>query len=209
MRAALSQPLPQASKILIFPPMTTKAIDIGRLSEDAKAAGRKGLPPVHLWNPPFCGAIDMRIAADGTWFYLGTPIGRMPLVKLFASILRKDPDRYVLVTPVEMVEIKVDDAPFIAIDVEQSGASLVFRSNVDDVVEAGPDHPIRFKREALGGYRPYVTMRAGLEARMTRRVYMELVALGEVRRIDGDEMFGIASGGQFFPMAPASELEGA
>jgi uncharacterized protein len=185
------------------------SIDIARLSETVKTAGQRGLPPVQMWNPPFCGAIDMRIAADGTWFYLGTPIGRPALVKLFSSILRRDPERFVLVTPVEMVEIRVDDAPFIAIDMDAiegpDGPLLVFRSNVEDEAIAGPLNPLRFTREATGGYRPYITMRAGLEARLTRRVYQDLVALGEERLVDGRLMFGVASGGTFFPIAPADE----
>lgn len=186
--------------------MTSIRSDLNALTDAAKTAAARGLPPVHVWNPPFCGAIDMRIAADGTWFYLGTPIGRMPLVRLFSTILRRDPERFVLVTPVEMVEIRVDDAPFIAIDMDVEDGALLFRTNVDDLVSADADHPIRFRREPTGGYRPYVTVRAGLEAKLTRRIYQELVALGEVRDIGGEEMFGVASAGAFFPMAPASEM---
>jgi uncharacterized protein len=189
------------------------AIDIQRLSEAARTTGSKGLPPVHLWHPPFCGAIDMRIAPDGTWYYQGTPIGRPALVRLFSTILRKDPSRYVLVTPVEMVEITVEDSPFIAIDMDcietELGSALSFLTNVEDRVTANGAHPIRFTREASGGYRPYVTVRDGLEARLTRQVYQELVALGETRMVDGAEMFGIASAGAFFPMAPASEIASA
>ncbi|MBE9476026.1 MAG: DUF1285 domain-containing protein, partial [Proteobacteria bacterium] len=117
------------------------------IAQAAKAAGKKGPPPVHLWNPEFCGNLDMRIARDGTWFYLGTPIGRMPLVKLFSSIIRKDGDDYFLVTPVEKVGITVDDAPFIAVDFEVTGAgqdqTITFTTQVDDVAVAGPDNPIR------------------------------------------------------------------
>src|SRR5438270_6622901 len=113
------------------------------------AAKGKGLPPVHLWNPPFCGDLDMRIARDGTWFYNGTPIGRPALVRLFSTILRKDEDRYVLVTPVEKVGIRVEDAPFLAVELAQeardNGRALKFRTNVDDWVEVGPDHPLRFE----------------------------------------------------------------
>jgi uncharacterized protein len=185
-------------------------IDLNRLTDSAKTVAARGLPPVHLWNPPFCGAIDIRIASDGTWFYLGTPIGRMPLVKLFSSILRRDPERFVLVTPVEMVEITVDDAPFMAIDMDvvagPAGPTLSFRTNVDDQVDADADHPIRFKREEMGGYRPYVMVRAGLEARLTRRLYQELVGLGTIRDFDGAPMFGIESAGAFFAMAPAAEV---
>jgi uncharacterized protein len=195
--------------------MTLPPPDLSRLTDAAKTVATKtvatkGLPPVHLWNPPFCGAIDMRIGADGTWFYLGTPIGRMPLVRLFSTILRRDPQRFVLVTPVEMVEIQVDDAPFIAIDMDMvettAGKALQFRTNVDDVVIADANHPIRFQQEDTGGYRPYVMVRAGLEAKLTRRLYQELVALGETRDVGGHPMFGITTAGAFFAIAPAAEV---
>src|SRR3954451_22663251 len=118
-----------------------------REATNARPAG-KGLPPVHLWNPPFCGDLDMRIASDGTWFYMGTPIGRPALVKLFASVLRRDPERYVLVTPVERVGITVEDVPFMAVEMAMEGEgrdrSVAFRTNLDDLVEVGPDHPLRF-----------------------------------------------------------------
>src|SRR5215210_5772390 len=143
------------------------AKDTGALERLSAALGavasRKGPPPVERWNPPYCGEIDMRIAADGTWFYNGTPIGRPPLVKLFASILRKDPDRHVLVTPVERVGIRVDDAPFQAVEmaIEGEGAArrIAFRTNVDDLVEVDPEHPLRFEREDGGGVKPYVRVR--------------------------------------------------
>ncbi len=176
----------------------------------AAAAGERGPAPVHLWNPPFCGDIDMRIAADGTWFYGGTPIGRPALVRLFSTILRKDPDRYVLVTPVERVGITVEDAPFLAVEMnlreEAAGRTLEFRTNVDDLTAAGPDHPMRFEKEASGGLRPYVHVRGDLWARVTRAVFHDLVALGEERETDGVMMFGIASGGAFFPMVEAADL---
>jgi hypothetical protein len=178
----------------------------------AKAAGGKGPAPVHLWNPAYCGEIDMRIARDGTWFYGGTPIGRPALVKLFASVLRRDPERFVLVTPVERVGIAVEDAPFMAVEMavseEERGPALAFRTNVDDVVTADAQHPLRFVREATGGLRPYVLVRGGLEARLTRTLFYDLVALGEERDVDGQAMFGVASQGVFFPMAPAAEIEG-
>src|SRR6476619_2886774 len=126
-------------------------------------AGRKGLPPVERWNPAYCGEIDMRIAADGTWHYMGTPINRPALVKLFSTVLRKDPERHVLVTPVERVGIEVEDAPFLAVEmaVEGEGAArrLTFRTNVDDEVTVDAQHPLRFEREATGGLRPYVLVR--------------------------------------------------
>lgn len=181
------------------------------LIAQAKAAGGRGPAPVHLWNPDYCGEIDMRIASDGTWFYLGTPIGRKPLVKLFASVLRKDPERFVLVTPVERIGIDVDDAPFVAVEmaVEGSGPdqNIVFRTNVDDAVNVNADHPLRFEIEAdTGGLKPYVLVRGGLEALVNRAVFYDLVALGvEEDREDG-RFFGVWSHGSFFAMAPASEI---
>lgn len=187
------------------------------MAKAARAAGgegdkpSRGLPPVHLWNPPFCGDIGMKIARDGTWFYRGSPIGRLPMVKLFASILRKDPDRHVLVTPVEMVSVEVEDAPFLAVDMRREdgpdGPRLVFRTNLDDETVAGPGRPIRFERSASGGIKPYVLVRGDLWALATRAIFLELVEAGEVRDVQGEPMFGIASGGAFFPMAPAQELE--
>lgn len=183
------------------------------LATAARKAGRKGPPPVHLWNPPFCGDLDMRIARDGTWFYLGTPIGRHELVKLFSSIIRKDGEDYFLVTPVEKVGIRVDDAPFVAVDFTVSGSSdeqsLTFTTNVGDEVEAGPDHPIRVVRDAKTGEpSPYVLVRANLEALIDRKSFYRLVELGSREMYEGALWFGIRSGGIFFPMIPAAELEG-
>ena len=125
------------------------------LVKAAQKASGKGIPPVHLWNPPFCGDLDMRIARDGTWFYQGTPIGRAPLVKLFSTILRKDGDEYFLVTPVEMVRITVDDAPFVAVDFQVSGSGkdqlLTFETNVGDKSIAGLEFPIVVRRDAATG----------------------------------------------------------
>ena len=174
------------------------------LASAAKAASKKGPPPVDKWNPPFCGDIDMRIARDGTWFYLGTPIGRKPLVKLFSSIIRKDGENYFLVTPVEKVGIIVDDAPFVAIDFEVTEDGLEFVTNVDDVVTAGPDHPIRVERDPeTGEPSPYVLIRRNLWALIDRKSFYRLVDLGEV---DGD-MFGVRSMDTFFGIIPAAELE--
>jgi hypothetical protein len=184
--------------------------DLSAMAELATRMARKGPPPVHLWNPPFCGAIDMRIAADGTWHYQGTPIGRPAMVRLFASILRKDPDRFVLVTPVEMVEIVVDDAPFLAVSMDRRSEAgkpaLSFRTNVDDEVVAGADNPLRFEQEATGGFRPYVLVRGGLWAKATRSVYLELVEAAEVQEVSGIGMLGVCSCGVFFPMTAASEI---
>ncbi|WP_073248697.1 DUF1285 domain-containing protein [Shimia gijangensis] len=178
----------------------------------ARAAKKgKGLPPVHLWNPPFCGDLDMRIARDGTWFYLGTPIGRHELVRLFSSILRKDGDKYFLVTPVELVGITVDDAPFVAVDFEVSGNGedqiLTFTTNVGDEAAAGPDLPIRVERDPeTGEPSPYVLIRANLEALIDRKSFYRLVDLGEHQDVDNTSWFGVRSGGAFFPIIPSSEL---
>jgi hypothetical protein len=171
----------------------------------------KGLPPVERWNPPFCGDIDMRIAADGTWFYQKTPIGRPALVKLFASVLKREGDKYFLVTPVEKVGIVVEDAPFLAVEMNPSAGGvspiLQFRTNVDDWVAAGPGHALRFELQpANGGLKPYLHVRRDLWAKVTRALFYDLVALGEERDVGGKAMFGVVSGGEFFAMAEASAV---
>ncbi|HEY6833750.1 MAG TPA: DUF1285 domain-containing protein [Pseudolabrys sp.] len=169
------------------------------------------LPPVEQWNPPFCGDIDMRIAADGTWFYQNSPIGRAPMVRLFASILKREDNKHFLVTPVEKVGLIVEDAPFLAVELAvdngPSGQVLGFRTNVDDLVEAGPGHALRFEPEqGTGGLKPYLHVRRDLWAKVTRALFYDLVALGEERDVNGKAMFGVASNGEFFPMAEASAL---
>ncbi len=143
----------------------------------------KGLPPVHLWNPPFCGDLDMRIASDGTWFYMGTPIGRPALVRLFSTILKRENGKHFLVTPVEKVGIRVDDAPFLAVEMvkerDSRGRLLRFRTNVDDWVTCDSSHRLRFE------------------------------PMGEERVVDGHPMFGVASSGEFFAMADAEQVRGA
>jgi uncharacterized protein len=170
----------------------------------------RGLPPGERWNPPFCGDIDMRIAADGTWFYQKTPIGRAALVRLFSTVLKREGDNYFLVTPVEKVGLIVEDAPFLAVElkVEQDarGQLLRFRSNVGDWVDAGPGHAMRFETEPSGGLKPYVHVRSDLWAKVTRALFYDLVELGEERVLDGRRMFGVVSGGDFFAMAEASAL---
>jgi len=172
------------------------------------ASGRKGPPPVHLWNPPFCGDIDMRIAQDGTWFYMNSPIGRKPLFKLFASVMRRDEDgKFFLVTPVEKCGIRVDDAPFVAIRMEVEGQGreqlLSFETNVDDVVTVDAEHPMRVEDEqGTGGLKPYVLVRGRLEALVSRALFYDLVARGCV---EGD-WFGVWSGGKFWPMKPARDI---
>jgi uncharacterized protein len=175
------------------------------------AANAKGPPPVHLWDPPYCGDIDMRIAADGTWFYQKTPIGRPALVRLFASVLKREGDRYFLVTPVEKCGISVDDAPFLAteLNVEGEGArrTLRFTTNVGDEVGCGADHPLRFEPEVgTGGLKPYLHVRRDLWAKVTRALFYDLVELGEERDVDGVRMYGVVSGGQFFVMAPVDNF---
>lgn len=172
-----------------------------------KASAKGGLPPVHLWNPPFCGDLDMRIARDGTWFYLGTPIGRFELVKLFSSILKREEGKYFLVTPVEKVGITVDDAPFVAVDFEARGEGaaqeLLFTTHVGDQMLAGHDHPIRVERDAeTGEPSPYVLVRSDLEALIDRKSFYRLVELG----CHHDGWFGLWSGGAFFPVIPSDEL---
>jgi hypothetical protein len=193
----------------------TRAGDAAGLSALISRAARagKGLPPVERWNPAFCGDIDMEIRADGTWFYLGTPIGRMPLVQLFSTVLRKDADgQTYLVTPVEKVGIRVVDAPFIAVEVNVSGGdgnqTITFRTNVGDVVEAGPEHPLRFADEpGTGGLKPYLLVRGRLEALVARPVMYELVGYGEEIEIGGKQMFAVRSNGEIYPIMPARELE--
>lgn len=177
------------------------------------ARAGKGLPPVERWNPDFCGDLDMEIRGDGTWFYLGTPIGRMPLVQLFSTVLRKDADgKTYLVTPVEKVGIRVVDAPFVAVEMNASGTGrdqvITFRTNVGDVVEAGPDHPLRFVDEdETGGLKPYLLVRGRLEALVARPVMYELVEHGEEIAVDGRPMFALRSRGEVYPIMPAEKLK--
>ena len=179
----------------------------------ANKHGKRGAPPVHLWNPPFCGDLDMRIAKDGTWFYMGTPIGRMPLVKLFSSVLRKDDDKYFLVTPVEKIGLVVEDVPFVGVELdkvtqENGDQALVLRTNVDDAVVISEDHPLRFHiDEETGGLTPYCRVRARLEARLGRPLLYQLADFGYEREKDGEAWFGVDSCGMFFPMMRMTELE--
>jgi uncharacterized protein len=177
------------------------------------ATGRlRGRGPAPSWDPPDCGDIDMRIAADGTWFYCGSPIGRAPLVQLFASIMRKEGDRYVLVTPVEKVGIKVDDAPFLAVEMrvewEADEPRLTFRTNVEDLVTVDGEHPLRFEPGASEGLKPYVRVRGDLWALVKRALFYDLVALGRTERVANEDWFGVRSSRIFFPMRPAREIEG-
>jgi hypothetical protein len=174
------------------------------LAEIARLAEEKKLPPVDKWNPEHCGDSGMRIARDGTWFHEGSPIGRQPLVRLFSTVLRREPDgRFVLVTPVEKLDIEVEDAPFVAVELKSEGEgperSLAFRLNTGDLVVAGPDHPLRFEAGEDGPH-PYVEVRRGLDALVARPVYYELANLALA---EGAQPAGLWSGGAFFPLEPA------
>ncbi len=188
--------------------MTTASDVSNPLRGLGDVAKSRGLPPVERWDPPFCGDIDMRIAADGTWFYMNSPIGRKPLVKLFSSILRLDDDgKYYLVTPVEKCGIRVDDAPLFAIRMTVEGQGrdqlIHLETQVDDEIVIGPSHPLRVAEEVgTGGLKPYVLVRRNLEALVSRALFYDLVALGVVE----GEWFGVWSSGQFFPMQRADEI---
>ena len=192
-----------------------EAGEAGALSSLIARAARagKGAPPVERWNPPFCGDLDMEIRGDGSWWYMGTPIGRMPLVQLFSSVLRKDDDgKTYLVTPVEKVGIRVADAHFLAVELAVTGEDesrvLTFRTNVGDVVEAGPERPLRFvEDEETGGMKPYLRVRGRLEALVTRAMTYELLELGEEVEIDGRAMIAVRSGGELFPVMAMDRLE--
>lgn len=185
---------------------TTAADPTALLARLGVGPGRKP-PPVHLWNPPFCGDMDMRIARDGTWYYLGSPIGRLPMVKLFSSVLRRDEDGSTyLVTPAEKLRIKIDDAPFVAVELAAQDGLLAFRTNVDDVVTADAEHPIRVVIDPRTDEpTPYILVRGRLEALIARPVFYELVEMAEEREIDGRSVLGVVSAGQFFPIGPTPE----
>lgn len=181
------------------------------LAASAQAATKKGPPPVHLWNPPFCGDIDMRIARDGTWFYQGTPIGRPGLVKLFSGILKKEAGKFFLVTPVEKVGITVDDAPFVAIDFDVSGEGpaqvVTFTTHVGDTVTLDAEHVLRVERDPVSGEpSPYIHVRAGLEALIDRKSFYRLVDLCVHTKDAGKDWFGLWSSGRFFPVIPSEDL---
>ena len=197
--------------------------EIMRYAAALEGEAGKSLPPVHLWNPDYCGELDLVIKRDGTWIYEGGPIGRARLVRLFSTVLKREGERYFLVTPVEKLGVRVEDAPFVAVlmRVEEGEGGprtrrLVFTTNVGDEAVAGPEHALVFRRDPAGGGAgaekgegaPYIHVRAGLEARVARAVYYDLVALGETHHIDGGEHFGVWSDGVFFPFGPADEILG-
>lgn len=174
------------------------------LAEIARMAEERRLPPVDQWHPDHCGDSAMRIARDGIWYHEGSPIGRPAMVRLFSTILRREPDGgFVLVTPAEKLDIEVEDAPFIAVELKSEGEgrerSLAFRLNTGDVVMAGPDHPLRFANRHDGPH-PYLEVRRGLEALVARPVYYELAAIALE---EGAAPPGLWSRGAFFPMDTA------
>ena len=161
----------------------------------------RSLPPVHLWNPAHCGEIDIVIRRDGSWWHEGARIGREPLVRLFSTVLRKDPDGFHLVTPVEKLKITVEDAPFLAVAVDRVGEALRFTTNVGDEAEADGEHPLRVETDPVTGEpAPYVEVRRGLEARIARPVFYQLVEMGETRA----GVVGVVSRGAWFPLGPAA-----
>ena len=184
--------------------MNRSASSLDNVIAAAKPGPGGGLPPVHLWNPAHCGDIDIVIKKDGLWFHEGTPIGREALVRLFSTVLRKDPDGFHLVTPAEKMRITVEDAPFIAVRVDRVGGVLRFLTNVGDEVEAGPGNAIRVEADpATGEPRPYLHVRRGLEARIARPVFYELVELAEERGAPEGPQLGVVSNGAWFPLGPA------
>lgn len=182
--------------------------DLKALESGAKSGRKGGLPPVHLWNPPFSGDMDMCIRRDGSWVHEGGVITRFALVKLFSSILKREEGKFYLVTPVEKVGITVEDAPFVAVDVEASGGGaaqqLTFTTNIGDQVVAEAANPIRVEKDPeTGEPAPYVHIRAGLEALIDRKTFYRLMDLGVVE----DEWFGLWSGGAFFRILPVEALD--
>jgi len=177
------------------------------------AAPGRALPPIERWNPPDCGEIDIRIDREGGWHHEGRPIRRPALVKLFASVLRREGGRYELVTPAERVGITVEDAPFLAVEMAvedgEAGPTLLFRTNLDDLVRCDGEHPLRFDPQPGGEeLRPYIYVRRGLWARLTRSVFLDLAERVEEREVGGRAMVGVASGGAFFPLAAAEAVKG-
>ena len=187
-------------------------LSVNNIEKNLKNLTRKSLPPVEKWDPPFCGNLDIRIARDGTWFYLGTPIGRPELIKLFSSIIRKDDKDYFLVTPVEKVGIQVDDVPFVAVDFDnykQGGIDcLEFTTHVGDKVIAGSTNPIRVQIDKKTQEpSPYLLVRRNLEALIDRKSFYRLVDIGVHNKIQDRKWFGVWSQNKFFPLILSKELE--
>lgn len=186
-------------------------VDLMRYAAELEGAASGALPPVEKWNPEISGDIDLVIRRDGVWVHEGTPIRRAKLVRLFSTVLKREGDRYFLVTPVEKLEIEVEDAPFLAVlmkrDGEGASQMLAFTTNVGDEIAAGQEHAIEFRKTPeTGESAPYIHVRGGLEARIARSVFYDLVALCETREIDGEERFGVWSGGVFFSFGTSEDV---
>lgn len=186
-------------------------LSAANLADSLKDIPKKTLPPVEKWNPPFCGNLDIRISRNGTWFYLGTPIGRPELVKLFSSIIRKDQGKYFLVTPVEKVGIQVEDAPFVAVDFDlhKKGDTtwLEFTTNVGEKVKAGTKNPIRVQiDEKTQEPSPYILVRRNLEALIDRKSFYRLVDIGVHEKINDQIWYGVRSQDSFFPLILSKEI---
>ena len=193
-------------------PKYYKQPNIETLKKAVQTTKSKGLPPVHLWNPPYCGKLDIRIARDGTWFYLGTPIGRPQLVKLFSSILKREGMSYFLVTPVEKVGITVDDAPFVAVDFDKDGEGknqhLIFTTQTDDKMTASAENPIRFDNNPKTGEpTPYIVVRHNLEALIDRKSFYRLVDIATISQINGQDFYGVWSQNIFFPITAVKDIK--
>ncbi|MEM9014428.1 MAG: DUF1285 domain-containing protein [Pseudomonadota bacterium] len=186
--------------------------DLMRYAAELEDVSKRGAPPVDKWNPDYCGELDLVIKRDGVWIHEGTPIGRARLVRLFSTILKREGEKHFLVTPVEKLGIKVEDAPFLAVllDIIGSGRNqrLNFTTNVGDIVTAGPDHRLQFRTESGEG-RPYLDVRRGLEALVARSVYYALVEVAEHHHMNGQELFGVWSDSVFFPFGPSADVFGA
>jgi hypothetical protein len=189
--------------------VSTAPFPIGLASLQREASAGRALPPVEKWHPAHCGEIDIRIARDGSWFHQGSPIGRKELVRLFSTILRKDPDGFVLVTPGEKMRIVVEDAPFTAVllDVEGAGheQKLIFTTNVGDQTVAGSANPIRVETDPTTGEpAPYVHVRNGLEARIARAAFYQLADLAVPGEGEHAGLLGVWSGDVFFALGRAA-----
>ncbi len=188
--------------------------DLMRYAAALEKSDDRTLPPVEKWNPDYCGDLDLIIKRDGLWIHEGTPIGRARLVKLFSTILRREENDYFLVTPVEKLGITVEDAPFTAVLMSRESAGdgqrLIFTTNVGEEIIAGPDHAIEMRiNSETGDEAPYIHVRRGLDALIVRAVFYDLAALGEVHEVNGAEMFGVWSDGEFFPLGSAGAIMGA
>ena len=185
---------------------------ITRLENVIKKIHVKTVAPVHLWNPKYCGDLDIRILRDGSWLYQGSKINRLNLIKLFSSILKRENDKFFLVTPVEKIGIKVDDAPFV-IDqllIEGSGKRQVisFTTQIGEIVNLNKDHPLRIEyKENSTQPCPYVIVRNNLDALIDRKTFYRIVDLGRIKKHGGEPWYGVWSSGIFFPLIRKSDLE--